>query len=75
MIESRGGRILDRNIRLIRPPNDTDPGLYELIMGLKMNQLQMLTSSLNYIHNLDQYVELIDGRKAKLQTVILNQVK
>ena len=72
IIDGHKGRILERNIRVIRPPNETDPGLYELIMGLKMNQLWMLTLSINYIHNLDQQVKLINGNTLKLRTVLLN---
>ena len=60
--DDKFGRILDRNFRVIRPPNELDPGLFDLLLGLK--KLCNETKQVNFLApRLNRIVQQKDGEK------------
>ena len=56
------GRILDRNLRVICPPEEMDPELYDIINSLKLNKINMETKQINFLSpKLDRLVQLKTG--------------
>lgn len=71
-MEGESSRIFSRNLRVIRTPKtNTEIGLYDLVISLKKNQLGTMTKKINYIHRVDQKVELNNGEKVSLWEVFL----
>ena len=71
-VDGETSRIFSRNLRVIRTPKtDTETGLYDLVISLKQNQLMTITKTINYIHRVDQKVELNNGEKVTLREVFL----
>ena len=71
--DESNGRILDRNLRVIRPPEEMDPELYNIINSLKLNKINMETKQVNFLSpKLDRQVQLKDGRRMSLRRVLLD---
>ena len=72
-VDGDPAKIVSRNLRVIRAPkSEKDIGLYDLVLSLKQNQLITRTTAVNYIHRVDQKVELLDGKRVALREVFLH---